>query len=143
MAGGGLTFTLIIIKIGRAPGFIQHRLAQVVRPKSYHPGKRRLAPFLLNLEVYQGDVKRLSIRSSRSVPQNLGRFRATCAASARPAVKPTFWSEAANPTKHFSVSDYPSNGKGGASATLERVEPDDQLRLFTSEPAPFPERQYR
>jgi hypothetical protein len=53
----GLTFTLIIIKIGRAPGFIQHRLAQLLRPKSYHPGKRRLPHFLLNPAVYQGEVE--------------------------------------------------------------------------------------
>ena len=53
----GLTFTLIIIKIGRAPGFIQHRLAQLLRPQSYHPGKRRLPHFLLNPAVYQGEVE--------------------------------------------------------------------------------------
>ena len=41
------------------------------------------------------------------------------------------------------MSDYPSNGKGGVSSTLERVQTDDQLRLFVAEPAPFPERQYR
>ena len=41
------------------------------------------------------------------------------------------------------MSDYPSNGKGGVSTTLGRVEIDDQLRLFVAEPAPFPERQYR
>ncbi len=53
----GLTFTLILITIGRAPGFIQHRLAQLLRPKFYHSGKRRLPHFLLNAEVYQGEVE--------------------------------------------------------------------------------------
>jgi len=33
-----LTFTLVIIKIGRAPGFIQHWLFQLLRPRSFHPG---------------------------------------------------------------------------------------------------------
>src|SRR5690242_2201773 len=53
----GLTFTLIIIKIGRAPGFIQHWLTQLVRPKSYHPGKRRSPYFLLDREVCRGEVE--------------------------------------------------------------------------------------
>lgn len=42
-----LTMTLILIKIGRAPGFIQHWLTQVLRPQSYHPGKRRQPHFLI------------------------------------------------------------------------------------------------
>jgi len=53
----GLAFTLIIIKIGRAPGFIQHWVTQLLRPKSYHPGKRPLPHFLLKSEVYQGEVE--------------------------------------------------------------------------------------
>ena len=41
------------------------------------------------------------------------------------------------------MSDYPSNGKGGASCLLEHDKPDGQLRLFAAERAPFPERQYQ
>ena len=41
------------------------------------------------------------------------------------------------------MSDYPSNGEGGASCLLEHDKPDCQLRLFASERAPFPERQYQ
>ena len=41
------------------------------------------------------------------------------------------------------MSDYPSNGEGGASCLLEHDKPDGQLRLFAAERAPFPERQYQ
>ncbi len=52
-----LTMTLILVKIGRAPGFIQHWLAQVFRPRLYHPGKRRQPHFLVNEAVYRGEVE--------------------------------------------------------------------------------------
>jgi len=31
---------LVIIKVGRAPGFMQHWFGKVYRPRRYHPGKR-------------------------------------------------------------------------------------------------------
>jgi hypothetical protein len=49
--------TLILIKIGRAPGFIQHWLTQEFRPQSYHPGKRRQSHFLIVEAVYRGEVE--------------------------------------------------------------------------------------
>jgi len=52
-----LTMTLIFIKIGRAPGFVQHWLTQVFRPRSYHPGKRRQPHFILSEAVYRGEVE--------------------------------------------------------------------------------------
>lgn len=52
-----LTMTLILIKIGRAPGFIQHWLTQVFRPRLYHPGKRRQPHLLVNEAVYRGEVE--------------------------------------------------------------------------------------
>lgn len=52
-----LTMTLILIKIGRAPGFIQHWLTQVLRPRRFHPGKRRQPHFLLNEAVCRGEVE--------------------------------------------------------------------------------------
>lgn len=52
-----LTLTLILIKIGRAPGFIQHWLAQLFRPRAYHPGKRRQPHFLINESVYRGEIE--------------------------------------------------------------------------------------
>ena len=71
----GLTFTLIIIKIGRAPGFIQHRLTQLMRPKSYHPGKRRLQHFLLNREVYRGEVEAALHPEQPFTPAELGQIQ--------------------------------------------------------------------
>jgi hypothetical protein len=52
-----LTLTLIVVKIGRAPGFIQHWLTQLLRPRAFHPGKRRQAHFLINESVYRGDIE--------------------------------------------------------------------------------------
>lgn len=52
-----LTFTLVIIKIGRAPGFIQHWVFQLFRPRSFHPGKKNIEPFHINEAVYRAEVQ--------------------------------------------------------------------------------------
>jgi hypothetical protein len=71
-----LTTTLILIKIGRAPGFIQHWLTQVFRPLSYHPGKRRQSHFLLNEAVYRGEVETARNREQPFAPEDLEQIRA-------------------------------------------------------------------
>lgn len=50
-----LTVLLIMIKIGRAPGFIQHWLTQLTKPKSFHPGKKNVEYFVITPQVYQAE----------------------------------------------------------------------------------------
>jgi hypothetical protein len=52
-----LTFTLVIIKIGRAPGFIQHWLFQLFRPRSFHPGKKQIEPLIINEATYRAEIE--------------------------------------------------------------------------------------
>ena len=52
-----LTMTLIFIKIGRAPGFIQHWLTSLFRAESFHPGKKEIRHFILNPRVYEAEVE--------------------------------------------------------------------------------------
>jgi hypothetical protein len=52
-----LTMTLIAIKIGRAPGFIQHWLGSLFRATSFHPGKKDTRYFLFNPRVYEAEVQ--------------------------------------------------------------------------------------
>lgn len=70
-----LTFTLILIKIGRAPGFIQHWLTQAFRPRSYHPGKRRQPHFLLIEAVYLGEVEAAQNPAAPFSPEELKQIR--------------------------------------------------------------------
>jgi hypothetical protein len=71
-----LTMTLILIKIGRAPGFIQHWLAQVFRPRCYHPGKRRQSHFRINEAAYRGAVEIAKTPEQPFSPQELEQIRA-------------------------------------------------------------------
>ncbi len=48
-----LTFVLIIIKVGRAPGFIQHWLAHLLRPRLLKPGKKDVPYYILNPKLYE------------------------------------------------------------------------------------------
>ena len=66
-----LTMTLILIKIGRAPGFIQHWLTQRLRPRSYHPGKRRQPHFLIVEAVYRGEVEAAKNPDQPFAPEEL------------------------------------------------------------------------
>lgn len=40
-------FGLVIIKVGRAPGFVQHWIGKTFRPTSFRPGLKELEPFKL------------------------------------------------------------------------------------------------
>ena len=44
---GAIFFLLIIIKVGRAPGFVQHWMGKTFRPNSYHPGLKEIEYFRL------------------------------------------------------------------------------------------------
>ena len=52
-----LTLLLIGIKIGRAPGFIQHWLTSQFRATSFHPGKKEVRYFVLDPKVYEAEVQ--------------------------------------------------------------------------------------
>lgn len=70
-----LTMTLILIKIGRAPGFIQHWLTQAFRPSRYHPGKRRQSHFRISDAVYRGEVEAAENPEQPFSPQELEGIR--------------------------------------------------------------------
>jgi hypothetical protein len=44
----GMFFLLVIIKVGRAPGFLLHWLGKTFRGRSYHPGLKDADYFLLS-----------------------------------------------------------------------------------------------
>jgi Zn-dependent protease with chaperone function len=44
----GIFLLLVIIKFGRAPGFVQHWFGKTFRAKSYHPGLKDMQYFLLS-----------------------------------------------------------------------------------------------
>jgi len=44
----GIFFLLVIIKVGRAPGFLLHWFGKTFRGRSYHPGIKDLEYFLLS-----------------------------------------------------------------------------------------------
>jgi len=71
-----LTMTLILIKIGRAPGFIQHWLTPEFRPRSYHPGKRRQSHLLIIEAVYRGEVESAKNPEQPFSPEELEQIRA-------------------------------------------------------------------
>jgi hypothetical protein len=42
-----LFFFLVLIKVGRAPGFVPHWLGKTFRGKSFHPGKKSVEYFII------------------------------------------------------------------------------------------------
>lgn len=72
-----LTFTLVIIKIGKAPGFIQHWLLQQFRPRSYHPGRKRMTPFLFNPAAYRAEVRMAADPEHPIKPEELREIQAS------------------------------------------------------------------
>lgn len=52
-----LTLTLVLVKIGRAPGFVQHWLTGLFRPTQLHPGRKAVDHFLINERVFRAEVE--------------------------------------------------------------------------------------
>jgi hypothetical protein len=44
---GLVFFLLVLIKVGRAPGFVPHWIGKTFRAKAYHPGLKELEYFIL------------------------------------------------------------------------------------------------
>jgi hypothetical protein len=44
---GSVFFLLVIVKVGRAPGFVPHWIAKTFRPKTYHSGIKEADYFIM------------------------------------------------------------------------------------------------